>query len=75
MTRFIKLTNMILNTRHINKIVIKHEKFYIHLINYKLDGTMILGSGSLDSEEDEIKICAKKDPIDYKLIAQWITKI
>jgi hypothetical protein len=36
---------------------------------------MILGSGSLDSEEDEIKICAKKDPIDYKLIAQWITKI
>ena len=76
MTRFIKLSNIILNTRHINRILIRHDKFIIYLMNYRFDGTMVLGIGSFSSEEeDEIKICAKKDPVDYKLVSEWITKI
>jgi len=38
MTKFIKLTNCLLNTNHIHKIVIHPNKYCIHIANYKIYG-------------------------------------
>lgn len=72
MVRFIKLTNMIINTNHINKVFIKPKKYYICLNNnynnYEIDETktMILGS------DNAIEICETKNPVDYKNVSRWI---
>ena len=38
MPKFMKLTNFILNTNDIHKILITPNKYYIHIVNKKLDG-------------------------------------
>jgi hypothetical protein len=32
------------------------------------------GCGSILSEDDKIQICKTKDPIDYKIVSEWIDK-
>jgi hypothetical protein len=72
MVRFIKLTNMIINTNHINKIFIKPQKYYICLNNnYEIDGN-ILGSGTINTNDNAIEICETKNPVDYKHVSRWI---
>ncbi len=80
MTRFIKLTNMLLNTNNINKILIRPDKYFIYIISYKFDGFLWLiagsGLGNFTSHNDttEIEICKTKDPIDYNIVSEWINK-
>ena len=66
---FIKLTSLILNTRLINSIFIKPDKYYIRLSNTIINGTFI------SSNEKEFVVCKNKNPIDYKIISEWIYKI
>jgi hypothetical protein len=33
---------------------------------------MLLGSGGLKSGKTEIKVCANKNPVDYKTVSDWI---
>ena len=80
MTKFIKLTNMLLNTNHINKIYINPNKYVIYLMTNKLDGISwsITGSGMgyISSREDsEIEVCETKHSTDYKIVSDWIDKI
>jgi hypothetical protein len=80
MTRFIKLTNMLLNTNNINKILIKPNKYFIYVADKKFDGFVWLIGGSgmgnftTCNNTTEIEICETKDPIDYKMVSEWIDK-
>ena len=38
MSKFIKLTNFLLNTNDIHKIVIQPNKYYIHIVSKNIDG-------------------------------------
>ena len=71
MSKFIKLTSFIINTRRINHINIQHEKYYISLMSSNISG----GFGFFSSNDYEIKICANKNPIDYKILQDWIKEL
>jgi hypothetical protein len=80
MSRFIRLTNLLLNTHAIEKILIHPSKYYIYTRKTKIDGFefKIAGSGGgwINSKENyEIEICETKDPTDFKTLSDWISKI
>ena len=73
MSRFIKLTNLIINTTKIIKIEIVPVKYIVYM-NYHYEGVTIFGSGSLQSYQDKIEICKSKHPYDYQIVSDWILK-
>ena len=75
MTNFIKLTSIIINTSHINKIEIKNNKYEIHLNNNKVEGFIFFSNGTIYSKNDIIEICKNKDSFDYSIITEWINDI
>ena len=78
MTKFIKLTNMLLNTKYIHTISIKPNKYYIHHVQgINLGGYIWLlcgsGGGLISTNNNtEIEVCETKHPTDYKIISDWI---
>jgi hypothetical protein len=78
MSKFLKLTNFLLNINDIHKIVIKPNKFYIHIVTRNIDGfNWIIGSfglGKLSSQTYEIEVCETNHPTDYKILSDWISK-
>jgi hypothetical protein len=78
MSKFIKLTNFLLNTNDIHKIVIKPNKYFIHVVTKKLDGFSwsigAFGIGNISSDIFEIEVCETKHSTDYKIVSDWINK-
>ena len=78
MSKFLKLTNFLLNTNDIHKIVIQPNKYYIHIISKKIDGSIWsmggVGFGNISSATSEIEVCETKHSIDYKIVSEWISK-
>ena len=76
MPKFIKLTNMLLNVNDISKILIKPNKYYISTVSKHFNGFLwslsIVGLGNITSHGYEIEICETTQPIDYKIISDWI---
>ena len=76
MINFIKLTSVIINSLKINRIDILSNKYCIHLIDDKFSGLWLFTSGTCNSNKDVmIEICKEKNPIDYKILTDWINKI
>jgi len=78
MSRFMKLTNIILNTNDIHKIVIYPNKYNIHIVSKNLAGFNWVfcgfGVGNISSYASEIEVCETKHSIDYKIVSDWIDK-
>ena len=78
MTKFIKLTNFVLNTNDIHRIVISPNKYLIHVVSKKVDGFFWgiggFGIGNFYSYTSEIEVCQTKHSIDYKIVSDWIDK-
>ena len=79
MSKFMKLTNFILNTNDIQQIIIKPNKYYIHVVSKKLGGFSWTfwgsGAGRISSYTFEIEVCKTKHSTDYKSVSDWISKI
>jgi hypothetical protein len=79
MSKFIKLTNLVLNVNDIHKIVISPNKYCIHIVGKKIDGFNWsiggFGLGNISSYCCEIEICETKHSTDYKIFSEWINKI
>jgi hypothetical protein len=78
MTKFIKLTNFLFNANDIHKIVIKPNKYCIHIANKQINGFVWTiagcGSGYISSSTSEIEVCKTIHPKDYNLISDWIKR-
>jgi hypothetical protein len=78
MSKFIKLTNFLLNANDIHKIVIQPNKYYIHIVSKKMDGfSWGIGGfslGNISSYTSEIEVCETKHSTDYKIVTDWISK-
>ena len=78
MSKFIKLTNILLNINDIHKIIIQPAKYEIYIINKKIDSYafLIYGSGFFDfkSNDTKIDVCKMENPSDYKIISDWIDR-
>jgi hypothetical protein len=76
MSKFLKLTNFLLNTNDIHKIVIQPNKYYIHIVGKKIDGFTWgvggFGLGNISSYTSEIEVCKTNHSIDYKIVTDWI---
>jgi hypothetical protein len=74
MAKFIKLTNMILNTNNIHKIIIEPNKYYI--MSKELSGVGFVfygnGFGNFSTKDNIIEVHEEEHPNDYKIISKWI---
>jgi hypothetical protein len=68
MSRFINLTSTIINTARISQILIKPNQYQINLITNKFEGSMYFVNSSME----EITVCKKENPQDYKSVSDWI---
>jgi len=72
MSKFLKLSSMILNISQIQKIQILPNKYLIHLVPNKHTGFLIYGSGYLSHDKQKYEICEKKNNLDYKIVSKWL---
>ena len=76
MSKFLKFTNFMVNSNDIHKIVIKPDKYYIHIVSKKMDGFIWniggFGIGNITSCTSEIEVCKTLYPSDYKIVTDWI---
>jgi hypothetical protein len=79
MSKFIKLTSLVINTSYISKIVINPNKYCIYMVKNEINGshTLFNGSGAgwcSSKSHEEIEIC-DDDPLNYKIISEWINNV
>jgi hypothetical protein len=78
MARFLKLTTMLLNTNDIHKIMINPTKYVIHIESKQIEGILHYsiwnGVGRQLSNVEELEVCETKNPLDYKMVSEWIDK-
>ena len=78
MSKFIKLSNHIININYIQSISIKPDKYYINVASNKMEGAQLniagFGFGKISSYNYEIKVCKTEHSTDYKIISDWINK-
>jgi len=83
MSKFIKLTNLIININCIQSIVIKPNKYYILIASNKFDGskwsfagfgfgTISSYNSEIASYNSEIEVCETQHSSDYKIVSEWI---
>ena len=73
MSRFLKLSNRIINPNVIHHIDIQKDKFIIHLMTNKTDGFTLFDAGfSYVSHNTEFEVCKTKSLTDYKTVTDWI---
>lgn len=81
MTKFIKLTNKIINTAYIQNILFysNPNKYHIQMKDSMPNpfGLFIAGTGWITSgySNSSMTICSEADPEDYKIINKWIKNI
>lgn len=75
MSRFIKLTNLVINTNAIKYISSKENVFYITLKSSDFSGFLFAGSGTIGTDNDIIKVSNVQDSTDYQTIKKWIDSI
>ena len=72
MSKFLKLTNIIINKNVIQHIDINKDNYVIHLMSNKFSGFFLFSVGWSDSHNTDIKVCKIKDVNDYKIVSNWI---
>ena len=79
MSRFLKLTNRIINIKYINQIYINDTSYQIYINTNNLSGINIFGLGSIRWQDDSIYIREdsekESDRKDYQIIKEWIEKM
>jgi hypothetical protein len=74
MSNFIKFTNLVLNAKYIQSIIIKPNFYHIYIMSNKFEGSNCIGFGTISSHKFEIAVCETKNSIDYKILSDWIDK-
>jgi len=75
MSKFLKLTNFLLNTNDIHKIVIQPNRYCFHIMSKKMDGfKRSFGPGYISSYTYEFEVCKTNHSTDYKIVTDWINK-
>jgi hypothetical protein len=78
MSKFIRLTNYLINTNDIHSIVIKPNKYVIQIVSKKINGFNVgifgFSIGDISSVTSEIEVCEKKHSNDYNIVSEFISK-
>ena len=71
-SRFLRLTNFLINVNLIRRIDILPGEYKIHMIPSQLTGFALLGSGSFNTSAEIYTAIEKDHILDYKIITDWI---
>ena len=77
MSRFLRLTYDLINTRHITMINMYKGEYHIKIdksVENSIQGFVIMGSGLFTRDNTNIVIKEKEDPDNYKRVSEWIQK-
>ena len=78
MSKFLRLTNLIININHIHTIDIKPNKYFINIMSNQFNGLQWtaagFGFGNISSHNYEIEVCETKNSSDYKIVSDFIDK-
>ena len=78
MSKFIRLTNFLINTNNIHSILIKPNKYVIQIVSKKINGFNVgifgFNIGDISTVTSEIEVCEKKHSNDYKIVTDFISK-
>ena len=77
MSKFLKLTNYLINTRYITMICMYKGEYHIKIgksVSSSIQGFTILGSGTILRDNTNIIIKEKEHPENYKIVTDWIKK-
>ena len=72
MSRFLRLTNMLLNVNQIRLIEISPDKYTIRMNSHHINGVVLFGTGWFDSYNNNFDCCKKEHSTDYKIISDWL---
>lgn len=72
MSRFIKLSNCVINTRHVAHIDILPKSYIIYYNRVKHDGFFIFSVGWINNNISQLSISAEKELSDYRAVSKWI---
>lgn len=72
MTKFLKLSNMILNPSNILRITHNKDVYSIYTKETSTIGFSVIGSGSVTSGNDVITVCKEKHSSTYSELTRWI---
>ena len=72
MSRFLRLTNLLVNVNQIRLIEIKPDKYKSRLISSDLNGFIMRGSGSINTDSTNIDVCKKEHIKDYTIVSDWL---
>ena len=75
MNRFIRLSNIVVNTSKNVKIDCYTNKFFLYMANNDVYGTMLFSCGDISSRPNYIEVCKEKQPQDYDKVFHWIERI
>ena len=78
MSRFIKLTHIVINSSKIITINNTGAKYYVQTCADALPyGFSIFGFGVIDTSNSNtfITICKNEEPIDYQIMEKWINNL
>ncbi len=77
MSRFLKLSNRIVNTALIQHVHFDKTagKYSIHLAGSSTQGLFILGSGNISSYGNEIYATKEEHPASYEAIERWYNSV
>ena len=71
-SRFLRLTNFLVNVNQIRRIEIHPGAYKIQLMPNEIKGLTIMGTGYFTSETESYTATEKDHSTDYKIIADWI---
>ncbi len=77
MTRFLRLSSVIINTAYIKKINIEHLVYKIHIANGSdgsIGGSGVVFWGNFSSDDEIITISSDKNKEDYDLMEKELSK-
>lgn len=78
MSKFIRLTNFLINTNNIHSILIQPNKYVIQIVSKNINGINVgifgFSIGNISSVTSEIEVCEKKHSTDYKIVTDFISK-
>ena len=75
MKHFINLTSRVINKLHIIEIIKQPNMYEIYMTNRSIGGSLFFASGWLETTDNIIEICEKKNKQDYGIITDLIKQL
>ena len=73
MTKFIRLTNLLINLADVHYIQkTDAKKYIITMRTQSFNGYILFGSGYFNSYHNQITVCEKENTDCYKLMDKWM---